>query len=83
MLLILVIKLYDLDVRLEVFTAVRIHVEFFWVVTLCSVVVGYQHFRGLCCLFTLKMEAAWASETLIFYHKNSQHHSQEDPNLNL
>jgi len=22
----------------------------FWVVMLCNVVVGYQHFRGSCCL---------------------------------
>jgi hypothetical protein len=36
--------------RLEVFTAMKIHVKFFWVVTLCSVVVGYQCFRGPCCL---------------------------------
>jgi hypothetical protein len=29
--------------KFEVFTAVKIHVEVFWVVTPCSVVVGYQH----------------------------------------
>jgi hypothetical protein len=41
-------------------------VEVFWIVTPCSVVVGYQRFRGSCCLhlhFTPKMEAAWTSET--------------------
>jgi hypothetical protein len=27
---------------------VKIQVDVFWVVTQCSVVVGYQHFRGLC-----------------------------------
>jgi hypothetical protein len=27
-----------------------IQIEFFWVVTLCSDVAGYHHFRGLCCL---------------------------------
>jgi len=32
------------------FTAVIFDVEVFWVMTPCSVVVGYQCFRGLCCL---------------------------------
>jgi hypothetical protein len=32
---------------------------FFWVVMACSVVAGYQH-------FTVKMEAAWTSETLVY-----------------
>jgi hypothetical protein len=27
----------------------KIHFEVFWVVTPCSVVVGYQRFRGPCC----------------------------------
>jgi len=45
---------------------VKIQVEVFWVVTPCSVVVGYQRFGGLSCLhlhFTLKMEAARPAET--------------------
>jgi hypothetical protein len=33
------------NVSFEVFTAVKIEVKVFWVVTLCSVVVGYQCFR--------------------------------------
>jgi hypothetical protein len=33
-----------LDARFEVFMAVKIHVEVFWVVTPCSVVVRYQRF---------------------------------------
>jgi hypothetical protein len=36
--------------RFEVFTVVKIEVEVFWVVTPCSAVAGYQHFRGPCCL---------------------------------
>jgi hypothetical protein len=44
--------------RFEVFTAVKIQFEVFWVVTPCSVVIGYH----------LQMEAAWTSETLVFYH---------------
>jgi len=31
----------------DVFTAVKIQVEVFWVVT-CCVMEGYQHFRGPC-----------------------------------
>jgi len=29
---------------------VKFHIEVFWVVTPCSVVVGYQHFGGPRCL---------------------------------
>jgi hypothetical protein len=36
--------------RFEVYTEVKNQVEVFWVVTACSVPVGYQHFRGPCCL---------------------------------
>jgi len=36
--------------RSEVFTAVKIRVEFFWIVTSCSVVVGNQRFGGPYCL---------------------------------
>jgi hypothetical protein len=36
--------------RLVIFTAVKIPVEVFCVVMPCSVVVGYQRFRGPCCL---------------------------------
>jgi len=38
--------------RFEVFTAVKIQVEVFWVVTPCSVAVGHQRFGGggLCSL---------------------------------
>jgi len=28
------------------FTVAKIQVEVFWVVMVCSVVLGYQHFRG-------------------------------------
>jgi hypothetical protein len=34
----------------EVFSAVKIQVEVFWVVKLCSDVVGYQCFGVSCCL---------------------------------
>jgi hypothetical protein len=35
-------------VGLKIFTIVKIEVMVFWVVVPCSVVVGYQHFRGPC-----------------------------------
>jgi len=34
----------------KVFTVVKVQVEAFCVVTLYSVLVGYQHLRGLCCV---------------------------------
>jgi hypothetical protein len=36
--------------RFEVFMAVKIQDEVFWVVTPCSAMVGYQRFRGPCCV---------------------------------
>jgi hypothetical protein len=38
------------DARFEVFTAVKIHVKVFWVLTPRSAVVGYQPFGGHCFL---------------------------------
>jgi len=55
-------------VRFEVFMVLKIQVRVFQVVMPCSVVVGHQRFGRPCCLclshLTLKMEAAWLSETL-------------------
>jgi hypothetical protein len=64
-----------------------------WAVTPCSVVVGYQRFRGPCCLHLWVVtpcnivvgyqrfrgpEAAWTSETLVFYQTTPLCHNPED-----
>jgi hypothetical protein len=50
----------NLGVRYEVFTAVKIQVEVFWIVISCNVVVGYQCVRDVCC-----------SETFVSYHNTT------------
>jgi len=44
--------------RFETFMAVKIQVEVFWVVTLCSSPVGY-HFGGYCCPPTSRWMWRW------------------------
>jgi hypothetical protein len=56
-------------------------VEDIWVVTPCGVVLGYKRFRGPCCLFTLKMEAARTSETLVSYYNITWHQNPEHLDL--
>jgi len=38
------------EAKFEFFTAVKIQFEVLWVVTPCSVVVGYRRFGRPCCL---------------------------------
>jgi hypothetical protein len=55
---------------LGVFTVMKIQVVIS-VMMLRIDMVGYQHFRGPCCLhlyFTLKMEVAWSSIGILQHH---------------
>jgi hypothetical protein len=48
---------------------VKIHVQFFWDVTPCGVVVGYHRFNQ-------KMEAAYTSEKFVSYHITKRRRNQ-------
>jgi len=47
-------------------------VEVFWFVTTCSVLLGYQRFRGPCA------SMVWTSEKLVSYYIITRRHSTED-----
>jgi len=61
------------DVRFEVFMAMKIHIEVFWVMTLYIDVAGYPCFRGPCCLhfhaetFHLQRQLVTHMKTYLWY----------------
>jgi hypothetical protein len=78
---------------LQVFKAMKIQVQVFWVLTLCSKVVGYQRFGGSCCqhlqldtnnsvistaIFSLKTCSTRSSEALVLYHNTTRRHNPEE-----
>jgi hypothetical protein len=64
----------EFDVRFKGLTVMKIQVEVFWNMMLCSVMVGHQLSGGPCCL---KMKAERSSEMLVSYCNTTQHFSPE------
>jgi hypothetical protein len=63
----------------EVFMVVKIQVQFFWIVTMCSVAVGYKCFRSPCCLH---LHWRWHRPLIPWYPTMlTQHHNPEELNL--
>jgi len=64
---------------------VKIHVEVFWVVTLNSIVVGYQQIWWTMLPpssnFILNMEATWSYEMLVSHCRTTWHQNPEDLNV--
>jgi hypothetical protein len=59
-------------IRFGVLTVMKIQVVVFWVVTPCSDVAD-----------TLKIEAAWSFESLVYYHIATQCQNPDDHDLML
>jgi hypothetical protein len=68
-----------LCVRCEIFTAVKMLIVVFWIMTPCCLVGRYRRFGGTCRLTsTLQMEAIRFFETLVITYKTTGRHNPED-----
>jgi hypothetical protein len=72
------VMFYQVPTRSEVFAAVKIQVEIFWIVTPRSVVVGYQRFERPFCHH---LQGACTCETSVSYHNTRRRHKPEDLDL--
>jgi hypothetical protein len=64
----------------------RVQIQVLWIVTPCSIVVGYKHFGELRYLHLqceVKMESAWSFETLVYQDDATRCHNPEDLDFNL
>jgi hypothetical protein len=72
-------------VHFNFLTSVAFQFDVFWVVTPCSVVVGYQQrFRDPCCLHLHNpedLEVTLTSKTLVSYQNTTWRHNPEDHDL--
>jgi len=57
--------------RFEVFTAVKMKVEIFWVAALCCVVIGYQRFTGIRCLHLQGEVIGYQSDSKSLFDRRS------------
>jgi hypothetical protein len=64
----------------EIFTAMKIPVEFFWLITPCSDVVWCQRFGGQCCSH---LQGKESTETLVSYRIITRCHNPEDLDVDL
>jgi hypothetical protein len=77
------------NARFEVFKTVKIYVEVYWILTLCGVAEGYQHFGGPCCILlqgeigVVKMETARSSGALVFFRDTTHRQIPEDLDVRL
>jgi len=61
--------------RFYILTITNTKVVVFWVVTSCSVVVGYQHLRSML------LPSSGTSENLVPYHITTRRHNPQDFDL--